>query len=102
MAATIERKPKGMNIGMSNDKPSYSYVVTVSGTDKFVYIAGQLAWDIDSNCLGKWTCGRRWSRRLRTANLDSWHFEVATPISTTVVVTTLAGPCSIVEIAQGK
>jgi hypothetical protein len=29
-------------------------------------------------------------------------FEVATPIRTTVVVTTLAGPCSIVEIAQGK
>jgi hypothetical protein len=43
MAATIERKPKGMNIRMSNDRPSYSYVVTVSGTDKFVYIAGQLA-----------------------------------------------------------
>jgi hypothetical protein len=44
MAATIERKPKGMNIRMSNDKLSYSYVGTVSGTDKFVYIAGQLAW----------------------------------------------------------
>src|SRR5690242_16795811 len=34
-------------------KPSYSHVVTVSGSGKIVYTAGQLARDIDRNCVGK-------------------------------------------------
>ena len=36
---------------MSGGKPSYSHVVTVSG--RIVCTAGQLARDIDGNCVGK-------------------------------------------------
>ena len=54
MPLKIERlQPDGMNIRMSGGKPSYSHVVTVSGTGKLVYTAGQLARDIDGNCVGK-------------------------------------------------
>jgi enamine deaminase RidA (YjgF/YER057c/UK114 family) len=38
---------------MSGGKPSYSHVVTVSGSGKIVYTAGQLARDIAGNCVGK-------------------------------------------------
>jgi len=51
MVLKIERfQPEGMNIRMSGGKPSYSHVVTVSGSGKIVYTAGQLARDIDGNC----------------------------------------------------
>ena len=54
MVLKIERfQPEGMNVRMSGGQPSYSHVVTVSGADKTVYIAGQLARDIDGNCVGK-------------------------------------------------
>ena len=54
MVLKIERfQPEGMNIRMSGGKPSYSHVVTVSGSGKLVYTAGQLARDIDGNCVGK-------------------------------------------------
>jgi 2-iminobutanoate/2-iminopropanoate deaminase len=54
MALKIERfQPEAMNIRMSGGQPSYSHVVTVSGTGKLVYTAGQLARDIDGNCVGK-------------------------------------------------
>ena len=54
MVLKIERfQPEGMNIRMSDGKPSYSHVVTVSGSGKIVYTAGQLARDIDGNCVGK-------------------------------------------------
>jgi enamine deaminase RidA (YjgF/YER057c/UK114 family) len=54
MALKIERfQPEGMNVRMSGGQPSYSHVVTVSGTGKLVYTAGQLARDIDGNCVGK-------------------------------------------------
>jgi enamine deaminase RidA (YjgF/YER057c/UK114 family) len=54
MVFKIERfQPEGMNIRMSGGKPSYSHVVTVSGSGKIVYTAGQLARDIDGNCVGK-------------------------------------------------
>ena len=44
MVLKIERfQPEGMNIRMSGGKPSYSHVVTVSGSGKIVYTAGQLA-----------------------------------------------------------
>jgi enamine deaminase RidA (YjgF/YER057c/UK114 family) len=42
-----------MNVRMSGGKPSYSHVVTVSGSGKIVYTAGQLARDADGNCVGK-------------------------------------------------
>src|SRR5258708_38779273 len=54
MSLKIERfQPAGMNVRMSAGQPSYSHVVTVSGTGKLVYTAGQLARDIDGNCVGK-------------------------------------------------
>jgi 2-iminobutanoate/2-iminopropanoate deaminase len=54
MALKIERfQPNGMNVRLSNGQPSYSHVVTISGTGKIVYTAGQLARDIDGNCVGK-------------------------------------------------
>ena len=54
MVLKIERfQPEGMNVRMSDGKPSYSHVVTVSGSGKIVYTAGQLARDIDGNCVGK-------------------------------------------------
>jgi enamine deaminase RidA (YjgF/YER057c/UK114 family) len=54
MVLKIERfQPEGMNIRMSGGKPSYSHVLTVSGSGKIVYTAGQLARDIDGNCVGK-------------------------------------------------
>jgi hypothetical protein len=50
----IERfQPEDMNIRMSGGKPSYSHVVTVSGSGKIVYTAGQLARDANRNCVGK-------------------------------------------------
>jgi hypothetical protein len=40
MVLKIERfQPEGMNIRMSGGKPSYSHVVTVSGSGKIVYTA---------------------------------------------------------------
>ena len=54
MTIKVERfQPEGMNVRMSAGQPSYSHVVTVSGTGKIVFIAGQLARDIDGNCVGK-------------------------------------------------
>src|SRR5882672_1646558 len=54
MPLKIERfQPEGMNVRMSGGQPSYSHVVAVSGTGKIVYTAGQLARDIDGNCVGK-------------------------------------------------
>jgi hypothetical protein len=68
MVLKIERfQPEGMNVRMSGGKPSYSHVVTVSGSGKIVYTAGQLARDVDGNCVGKGICGRRWNRHSRTS-----------------------------------
>src|SRR5246127_3511070 len=54
MVLKIERfQPEGMNVRMSGGKPSYSHVVTVSGSGKIVYTAGQLARDLDGSCVGK-------------------------------------------------
>ena len=54
MALEIERKqPEGMNVRMQHGKPAYSHVVTVNGPGKTIYIAGQLARDVDGNLVGK-------------------------------------------------
>jgi enamine deaminase RidA (YjgF/YER057c/UK114 family) len=54
MALKIERlQPEGMNVRLSGGRPAYAHVVTVNGACKIVYIAGQLARDIDGNCVGK-------------------------------------------------
>lgn len=54
MALEIERKqPAGMNVRMQQGKAAYSHVVTVNGPGKTVYIAGQLARDVEGNLVGK-------------------------------------------------
>jgi 2-iminobutanoate/2-iminopropanoate deaminase len=130
MTLKIERyQPNGMNVRLSNGQPSYSHVVTVSGTGKLVYIAGQLARDIDGNCVGKGdmraqmeqnfqnldrcllAAGATWANVVKTntyvTDFDAFqacgdvrmrYLGVATPTSTTVGVTRLAGPDFMVEI----
>ena len=110
-------------------QPSYSHVVTVSGTGKLVYTAGQLARDIDGNCVGKGdmraqmeqtfqnlerclkAAGATWADVVKTntfvTDFDEFqkcgdvrmrYLGVATPTSTTVGVTRLAGPDFMIEI----
>jgi 2-iminobutanoate/2-iminopropanoate deaminase len=53
MAVLIERlNPAGMNVRMQQGRPAYSHVVTVTGTGKTIYVAGQLARDADGNIVG--------------------------------------------------
>jgi len=125
----VKSQPTGMNVRMSAGQPSYSHVVTVSGTGKLVYIAGQLARDKDGNCVGKGdmraqmeqtfknldlclkAAGATWADVVKTntyvtdfdeffkcSDIRMRYFGVATPTSTTVGVTRLAGPDFMVEI----
>src|SRR5947208_3056712 len=53
MPLKIERKqPEGMHVRVHGGRPGYSHVVTVNGPGKTIYIAGQLARDIDGNIVG--------------------------------------------------
>jgi enamine deaminase RidA (YjgF/YER057c/UK114 family) len=126
MALKIERfQPGGMNIRMSGGKPSYSHV----RSGKIVYTAGQLARDINGNCVGKGdmraqmeqtfqnldrclkAAGATWAVVVKTnsfvtdfdefqkcADIRMRYLGVATPTSTTVGVTRLAGPDFMIEI----
>ncbi len=130
MATKVERfQPPGMNVRMSAGKPSYSHVVTVTGPGKLVFIAGQLARDIDGNCVGPGdmraqmeqtfknldaclkAAGATWADVVKTntyvtdfdafqqcADIRMRYFGVATPTSTTVQVSRLAGPDFMIEI----
>ena len=130
MTLTIEKfQPAGMNVRLSAGQPSYSHVVTVSGTGKLVFIAGQLARDIDGNCVGKGdmraqmeqtfqnldrclkAAGATWADVVKTntyvtdfdefqkgADIRMRYLGAATPTSTTVGVTRLAGPDFMIEI----
>ena len=46
-------QPQGMHVVMRAGQPAYTHVVTVSGTGKMVFVAGQLARDANGNCVGK-------------------------------------------------
>ena len=130
MTIKVERmQPEGMNVRMSAGQPSYSHVVTVTGPGKLVYIAGQLARDIDGNCVGKGdmraqmeqtfqnldrclkAAGATWADVVKTntyvTDFDEFqkhgdvrmrYFGVATPTSTTVQISRLAGPDFMIEI----
>jgi 2-iminobutanoate/2-iminopropanoate deaminase len=53
MAVKIDRiQPAGVNVRLQQGKPAYSHVVTVTGPAKMIYIAGQLARDVDGNIVG--------------------------------------------------
>lgn len=130
MTLEVQRmQPEGMNIRLSAGQPSYSHVVTAGGTGRIVFIAGQLARDIDGNCVGKGdmraqmeqtfqnldrclrAAGATWADVVKTntyvtdfdafqkcADVRMRYFGVATPTSTTVGVTRLAGPGFMIEI----
>lgn len=130
MTLEVQRmQPEGMNIRLSAGQPSYSHVVTAGGTGRIVFIAGQLARDIDGNCVGKGdmraqmeqtfqnldrclrAAGATWADVVKTntyvtdfdafqkcADVRMRYFGVATPTSTTVGVTRLAGPDFMIEI----
>src|SRR6201998_896212 len=66
-----------MNVRMSGGKPSYSHVVTVSGSGKMVYTAGQLARDVDGNCVGKGDMRGQMAQTLQ--NLDRGLKAAAAP-----------------------
>jgi 2-iminobutanoate/2-iminopropanoate deaminase len=46
-------QPKGIHVRMMAGQPAYSQVVTVSGTGRQIFVAGQLARDAEGNCVGK-------------------------------------------------
>src|SRR5690348_18457357 len=53
MPVKIDRvQPAGLNVRMQQGKPAYSHVVTVNGPGKTIYIAGQLARDLEGNIVG--------------------------------------------------
>ena len=46
-------QPQGLHIAMRAGHQAYTHVVTVSGTGKMIFVAGQLARDANGNCVGK-------------------------------------------------
>jgi len=46
-------QPEGLHVVIRAGQPAYTHVVTVSGTGKMVFVAGQLARDANGNCAGK-------------------------------------------------
>ena len=129
MALSIERlQPPGMDVRMQEGKAAYSHVVTVSGSGKLVYVAGQLGRDAAGNivaggvraqleqtfrnldaCLK--AAGASWADVVKTntfvtdyaafsqcRDIRMRYFGVATPTSTTIQISGLAQPEAMVEI----
>ena len=46
-------QPTGIHVRMMNGQPAYTQAVTVSGTGRQIFVAGQLARDADGNCVGR-------------------------------------------------
>lgn len=70
MALKIDRmQPEGMNVRMQQGRPAYSHVVTVNGPGKTIYIAGQLARDVEGNIVGKGDMRAQLEQTLK--NLDA-------------------------------
>jgi len=46
-------QPAGIHVQIMAGQPAYTQVVTVSGSGRQVFVAGQLARDPDGNCVGK-------------------------------------------------
>ena len=129
MTLKIERfQPPGMDVRMQEGKAAYSHVVTVSGTGKLVFIAGQLGRDGNGNivsggmrgqleqtfknldaCLK--AAGATWADVIKTntfvtdyaafsecRDVRMRYLGVATPTSTTIQISGLAQPGAMVEI----
>ena len=83
MVLKIERfQPEGMNVRMSGGKPSYSHAVTVSGSGKIVYTAGQLARDVDGNCVGKGDMRAQMEQTFQNRAAGIWRTRRAGGIAT--------------------
>ena len=122
-------QPQGIHVRMVDGKARYTQVVTVSGTGKMIFVAGQLARDAQGVCVGKGdmraqmeqtfqnldrclkAAGATWADVVKTntfvtdfdefqkcADIRMRYLGVATPTSTTVGVTRLAGPDFMIEI----
>src|SRR5579864_5496428 len=53
MPVKVERfQPPGLDVRMQEGKAAYSHVVTVSGSGKLIFIAGQLGRDANGNIVG--------------------------------------------------
>ena len=129
MALKIERfQPLGMDVRMQEGKAAYSHVVTVSGTGKLIFIAGQLGRDSAGNivaggmraqleqtfknldaCLK--AAGATWANVIKTntfvtdyqafsqcSDVRMRYFGVGSPTSTTIRISGLAQPEAMVEI----
>ena len=46
-------QPSGVHVVIRAGQPAYTHVVTVSGTGKMIFVAGQLARDAQGVCVGK-------------------------------------------------
>jgi 2-iminobutanoate/2-iminopropanoate deaminase len=46
-------QPDGIHVVIRAGQPAYTQVVTVSGTGKMIFVAGQLARDAEGNLVGK-------------------------------------------------
>ena len=46
-------QPQGIHVRMVDGQARYTQVVTVRGTGKMIFVAGQLARDAQGNCVGK-------------------------------------------------
>ena len=46
-------QPQGIYVGMVDGQARYTQVVTVSGTGKMIFVAGQLARNAQGVCVGK-------------------------------------------------
>ncbi|MBV9814561.1 MAG: RidA family protein [Alphaproteobacteria bacterium] len=46
-------QPQGLHVVMRAGHPAYNHVVTVSGSGKMIFVAGQLARDTAGKCVGK-------------------------------------------------
>src|SRR6266446_2375276 len=109
-------QPQGIHVRMVNGQARYTHVVTVSGTGKMIFVAGQLARDAQGNCVGKGdmrtqiqqvgenikTCleaaGARLADIVKHPDMRMRYFGPATPTSTTVQISRLADPDAMIEI----
>jgi 2-iminobutanoate/2-iminopropanoate deaminase len=129
MALKVERfQPPGLDVRMQEGKAAYSHVVTVSGSGKLIFIAGQLGRDASGNIAGGGmrgqleqtfknldaclkAAGATWADVVKTntfvTDYDAFsqcrdirmrYFGVATPTSTTIRISGLAQPEAMVEI----
>ncbi len=129
MAVKIERfQPAGMDVRMQEGKAAYSHVVTVSGSGKLVFTAGQLSRDSAGNivpggmraqleqtfknldaCLK--AAGATWADVVKTntfvtdyqafsqcRDVRMRYLGGASPTSTTIQISGLAQPEAMVEI----